>query len=293
MKATKLLALAILAGASSTSWATYCGPNTPNEPDPICTVSWDFTDNTTALHGDPLTYAGTSSGGGSYSLVMHGFTIGRGDTGSHSGVIGDGTSTYATDESTSSRYGIGVHAPGESDHWGTKIDNQKYNSESTYNRDAVLMDFGSCIVSFDEINLLKAYSNADTDFELWAYQGPNELVVNNSVVPQIPDYDTWSATAADADGWARVTQSWGSNTDRDVAISNAIESRYFVLIAGANKNHNNDAFRIAGLTVTCDPQNCEPTIPPPVPPTSVPAPGTLALLAGGVLLIRRRLGKLS
>lgn len=188
-----------------------------------------------------------------------------------------------------------MHAHGESLHWGTKIDNQKYDNETKYYRDAVLMDFGSCVVSFDEINLLKSFSgsNADTDFELWAYQGPTEPVVNNSVVPQIPDYDTWIATEADADGWARVTQSWGANADRDVAISNAIESRYFVLIAGANKNHNNDAFRIAGLTVNCDPQNCEPNVPPPVPPASVPAPGTLALLAIGALMSRRRLDGLS
>ena len=75
-----------------------------------------------------------------------------------------------------------------------------------------------------------------------------------------------------------------------MSVSNAIESRYFLLIAGADKYNNNDAFRIAGLTVTCDPQHCEPTIPPPVPPTSVPAPGTLALLAFGALLGRRRLG---
>lgn len=84
-------------------------------------------------------------------------------------------------------------------------------------------------------------------------------------------------------------QRWGNNEDRDVIISNAIESRHFVLIAGADKYNNNDAFRIAGLTVNCDPRNCEPTSPQPVSPASVPAPGTLALLATGALPGRRRL----
>lgn len=284
MKLYKVFALAALAASPALSWATYCGGN---EPTPACTVSWDFTDNNSALQGDPLTYQGTSTGGGSYSLVMHGFTIGRG-TGSYGGVIGDGDSTYSTD-GPGARYGIGVHAPGESDHWGTKIDNQKHGNETKYYRDAVLMDFGTCLVSFDEINLLKAYSNADTDFELWAYQGSSELVINNSVVPQIPDYDSWTASENDSDGWAKVISSYGGTSDRDVAISNAIESRYFVLIAGANRNHNNDAFRLAGLTVTCDPQHCEPTIPP--PNTGVPAPGTLALLGIGAWMARRRLRK--
>lgn len=77
-----------------------------------------------------------------------------------------------------------------------------------------------------------------------------------------------------------------------LAFGQPLEAEQTLLQAqrlGADKYNNNDAFRIAGLTVNCDPRNCEPTIPQPVSPASVPAPGTLALLATGALPGRRRL----
>ncbi len=293
MKITKLAALAILGGVSSVALATgyhggggnYCGGGGGNggDPTPECVVTWDFTDNSTAINGDPLTYTGTSTNGGSYSLVVQGFTVGRGGY-SYSGEIGDGATTYSTD-GVGSRYGIGVHAPGESDHWGTKIDNQKYDNETRKLRDAVLFDFESCVVSVEEISLLKAYSGADTDFELWAYNG-TELEINNLAGPgQIPDYDTWAANS----DWTLITQNYGDSSDRTVSINTPVASRYFVLIAGANKNHNNDAFRIAGLTVSCDPAHCEPSEGGGDP--GVPIPGTLALLGIGALATRRRWGR--
>lgn len=302
MKIRHILALALLAGASSTGWATYnnhgcggghnqCSGNNcppPPPPPPECVVEWDFTDNTTAQTGDPLTYTGTSTEGGNYSLVVNGFGIGRGDR-TYTGNIYDGTSTYAVDPDTSNRYGIGVHQAGESTHWGTKIDNQKTDSENKYIRDAVLLDFGSCIVSIEEISLLTAYSGADTDFELWAYTGGTELVgVDNSVIPQIPDYDTWTGNA----DWVQVLSSNGGTSDRVVSVNSSIASRYYVMIAGYDKMNNNDAFRLAGITVSCDPVNC--------PPDNgggggsgggVPVPGTLALLGIGALAARRRLVK--
>lgn len=297
MKIQKILALAVLAGATSVSFATgsrHCGGYTPppdGGTDPECVVTWDFTDNTTSLTGDPLTYASTSTTGGEYSLVVHGFGVGRkksdysSTTLSYSGKIFDGSSTYAVDPDTSSRYGIGVHANGESEHWGTKIDNQKSDDEQKWMRDAVLLDFGACIVSIDEISLLKAYSGADTDFELWAYTGATELVVDNSVIPQIPDYDSWTA---DGD-WSKVIASDGGSSDRVVDINSSIQSRYFVLIAGYDNTNNNDAFRLAGLTVTCDPEHCEDGgTPPGGGGGEAPVPGTLALLGIGALAARRR-----
>ena len=300
MKIRKILALAVLACTASTAFATggytwrdkshSCNP--PPDGGGGCVVTWDFTDNTTALTGDKTGGGIVYPPEGSYSLVVHGFTIGRKyyDNGSQlpssfQGSIGDGDSTYATDQ-TGSDYGIGVHAPGESDHWGTKIDNLKTSGETNYFRDAILMDFGNCVVSIDEIGLKSIY---DTDFELWAYQGDTELVgVDNSVVPQIPDYDTWTGNA----DWVKVTSNTGGSYDRVAQIDSSITSRYFVLIAGQSKyDYNNDAFRVMNLAVNCDPDNCNHT--PPGGGGEAPIPGTLALLGIGALATRRRFFKLS
>ncbi|WP_078118339.1 PEP-CTERM sorting domain-containing protein [Thiosocius teredinicola] len=298
MNILKFAALAILAGASSTALATFShkgggnhcggGNNGGGDPTPECVVTWDFTSGSN-VNGDPLTYTGTSTAGGSYSLVLQGFTVGRhkdnnGNTLGYSGQIGDGATSYTTD-GTVPRYGIGVHSPGESTHWGSKIDNIKNSGQSQYLRDAVLFDFESCVVSVEEISLLKAYNGADTDFELWAYSGA-ELEINNLAGPgQIPDYDTWAGNG----DWTLITQNYGDSSDRTVSINSPVASRYFVLIAGANKKHNNDAFRISGLTVSCDPAHCEPSEGGGDP--GVPVPGTLALLGIGALATRRRWGR--
>ncbi|MCB1699038.1 MAG: hypothetical protein KDI34_22685, partial [Halioglobus sp.] len=77
---------------------------------------------------------------------------------------------------------------------------------------------------------------------------------------------------------------------RVVDITGTQKARYFVLIAGDRNGEYNDAFRLAGLRVTCDPNNCK-------PPASndgvTPIPGTLALLGIGALATRRRFLKQS
>ncbi|MCB1722282.1 MAG: PEP-CTERM sorting domain-containing protein [Gammaproteobacteria bacterium] len=295
MNIKKTLVLGILACAASGAYATGGGNswydknhdcNPPSGGGGGCVVTWDFTDNATAVTGDQTGGGNVYPNTGNYTLVVHGFTVGANtmyNPSSVRGQIGDGDSTYATDL-TGSDYGVGVHAPGESAHWGTKIDNLKTDSETNYLRDAILLDFGSCLVSVDQIGLKSIY---DTDFELWAYTGDVELVGNDdSVIPQIPDYDTWSVNT----DWSLVSQNSGGSYDRTADINSSITSRYFVLIAGKNGgDYNNDAFRMMNLTVTCDPNNCQPG----TPPTGVPVPGTLALLGIGALATRRRFAKLS
>jgi hypothetical protein len=294
----------VLLTASATTVATYgywskshsnCGPSNPPSGGGDCVVSWDFTDNATAHAGDPLpTYPGSDP---AYSLVVQGFTVGRakddwGNPLAYSGVVGDSpndnnpeatqnTGTYATDWDGST-YGIGVHAPNEGTHWGTKIDNKKNDSQSMYLRDAILMDFENCVVSIDEIGLHKVL---DTDFQLWAFAGE---IDPNQDLSQFVNYNDWTASGADADGWELVSQNWSSSrVNESVAtINSEVTSRYFALIAGGSKYDKGDAFRMLNLTVSCDPDDC-------APPggSGVPAPGTLALLGIGAVAARRRFGR--
>ena len=312
MKITKILALAVLACTASTAFATgthqgcsYVPPG--GTPDPNCTVSWDFTQNNTLQQGDEpaLTYTGTSSGtngGDQYSLVIRGFTIDQStNNGGVMGKIRDASGIYATDQDGADgtyKYAIGVHALGETTHMGTKIDNYKTNENGSYDtykvRDAVLLDFQNCIVSIDQISLLKAFYGAGTDFELWAWTGqPDELNFSgNNIDSILPNYMTWDDNPGD---WDLVTSYAGYNNNPtvDVASSPVNKSRYFVLVAGDQMGEYNDAFRLAGLRINCDPGNCDPLIPPGGGGGEAPIPGTLALLGIGALATLRRFLKQS
>jgi len=261
-------------------WHNNCGGGGGGD----CIVTWDFT-TTAGGNGDPLPpYTGSDS---AYSLVIQGFAIKQAN-----GMVVDRAETssaysgdYATDYDGSD-YGIGVHAEGEGNHWGTKIDNKVNDWEDAQwaVRDAVLMDFGSCMVSIDQIDLIKVY---DTDFELWAFTG---AIDNTQTLEQLGDYDNWTA-AIDGDNFELIDNNWsterGSHELQAVINGSSTSSRYFILIAGGDKyDAIPDAFRMAGLKVTCDPNNCEPSGGP-----GVPVPGTLALLAIGALATRRRLRK--
>ena len=305
MKKWQFLMIVALVAASTVTFAgnkgyyhskthSNCGPKTPPSGggDSACVVTWDFTETAMGT-GDPLTYPGSDS---AYTLVVQGFAVRR-NSATYGGTIydrpveggtpgpGNTTGDYVTDYD-GSNYGIGVHAQGEAyenaySHWGSKIDNLKTGSEPNYVRDAVLLDFGNCVVSIDQIDLIKVL---DTDFELWAYSGTLHPDSPPQDLTQLGDYDGW---ATDAE-FTLVDQNWSKDRSNELdAVINGtpVTSRYFVLIAGGNKNDSNDAFRIAGLQVTCDP-NCTPSGAP-----GVPVPGTLALFAIGALATRRRLRK--
>ena len=302
MKTKQLLALALVVGFVSVAEAGgSCNPppSNPgggsNEPPPDCVVTWDFTQNNAVQQtGDPLTYSGTSNGGGTYGLQISGFTVDRRtNNGGDIGKIRDASEIYATDydgADGSYKYAIGVHAQGEDTHWGTKIDNNHYSGEDRWVRDGVLLDFMNCTVSLDEIGLLKAFSTADTDFELWAYTGSlDTLSFNPTDLNTLPDFDTWGSSGND---WSLVEKNQGGTVNRTVQISNATTSRFFALVAGTQILEWDDAFRLASLTVTCDP-NCEPGTPQPPSSGGVPIPGTLALLGIGALATRRRFLKQS
>ncbi|MCP5437530.1 MAG: hypothetical protein H6960_05135 [Chromatiaceae bacterium] len=296
MEIKKILAAVALTTLSTSSYATYgywsnnhnCGGGYTPPDSGGCTVTWDFTNNPSDLLGDPITYDPNNG----FGLAIEGFTIVR-ESGAMEGMIKDSTGEYATDYDGSS-YGVGVHATGESEHWGTKIDNLRTDNETWLVRDAVLMDFGSCLVSIDELSLIKAYDDADRDFELWAFSGdlnPKALAGADG----LGNYLDWTATAADGDGFTLIGQYGNDNgwwTPQEITedISTTVESRYYILISGKNQSNNNDAFRIGSLTINCDLGRC---ITPPDSDGETPIPGTLALLGIGALATRRRFFKLS
>lgn len=288
MEMKKILVAVALATLATSAQATYWGWYSHNHNcgddggGSDCVVTWDFTKTARDL-GDPITYDANNP----YSLAIEGFSIVR-EAGDKEGMIMDaprevGTKNgeYATDYD-GSQYGLGVHSTGEDTHWGTKIDNLKNDMETWYVRDAVLMDFGSCLVSLDELVLKKAYDTADRDYEVWAFSGE---IDNKKSLEQLGNYNGWET---DAD-FELVDSVWnGSGWDKPWEItdkfSSDITSRYFILIAGANQGNNNDAFRISSLSVNCDINNCDPGN-----NGETPVPGTLALLAIGALATRRQL----
>ena len=307
MKRLTLIAAALFGSLTANAWACTSNPGSDpgsgtGEADPDCTITWDFTGNRPAdeQFGDPLTYTSLSDpGGASYDLIVRGFAVKRRDEfGDNNpatatevlGAVVDNGGAYATDQNggdSGSVYAVGVRAPGEASHWGTKIDNVKASNQDTHwFRDAVLLEFENCVVSIDEISLLQAYDGADTDFELWAFNGDADDLAfsGEDIGSQISNYEAWSLN------WTQIEENNGvpSDGDRTVQVSNTVESSYFILLAGTEYNEWDDAFRLAGLTATCDANDCDDPDDP-VPPTNVPTPGTLLLIAAGALAIRRRL----
>jgi hypothetical protein len=277
MKTLRILALVLLTGASSYSWACYtctsnytwkshsCDTSTGD-----CTVTFDFKDPSNIGSGDPLSYAitGTDSEGSelTYHLNVYGFAIN-----STSGAITDNAQVIGVDGAS---YGIGVTSPGEA---GTS-DAYKIDSYGGY-RDAVLLDFENCIVSIDEIQL---DIFGDRDFELWAYTG-DSILTADGLVNTNPDYNGW-ATADEFDLVLSHVASGTSSTEL-VNVTTDTKSQYWILVAGGGSNKYDDKFKLSKLVINCaPPQDCNGTVPGPGP---VPVPGTLLLLGAGAVGLRR------
>lgn len=235
--------------------------------------SWD-TSNTGAGSGDPLSYTSISGG---LAMDVWGMGVGRG-----SGY----TNQLPTLWERAVEYSSGIGEPDGSLH---SVDSKGWR------HDALILDFGSTSVSLEALTLVSnsgwyTSGEADKDFEVWVYQGAPDLDFTNNAANQqaLGSYDQWAANGwVQAIGGSNGLSMSGTQTFRDGGPyelnTDDKQGRYWIVMAGADGSHENDAWKLAGVTAGVTPRD------PRDPPPGVPAPGTLLLMGIGAVALRQRL----
>lgn len=280
---------AILAVAAVLLWSTASAE----------TVTWNtLSSNATddVDNGNPMTFNSNVAEYGGVNLT--GFRIGQGQYGAPGVIEHRAADGSRIAQAMSYSYGVGVDATGDGSH---TIDGSGYY-------DAVLLDFGAgSDISLDAICMWTGWAgNVDTDFSLYAYAGSGTFDLSDithsasgydQATLEMPNFDASNWTLSD---WTKVASvDWDLNAgtrpnNQIIAATNGnleahmikdlnpgdVESRYWIVAAidSASPFSNFKLEFVRDEIASIDP----------VPPTGVPAPGTLVLMLPMIGWLRKQ-----
>ena len=147
-------------------------------------------------------------------------------------------------------------------------------------KEFVMFDFGNQEFSLSNFNI--GYTNSDSDVTVMAYQG--------STAPA--NLSTLNLSTLSANGWSVISHHSNASTGNEAVNSNLnnVYSSYWIIgayMSGVGSGGDTisdstwDDLKLAGIA-----GGVKPKTPPPT--GEVPLPGTLALVAAGLLLVARR-----
>lgn len=168
-------------------------------------------------------------------------------------------------------YGLGISTTNES------TSNPQHTVDNSGNTEAFLINFGSQNFALNELSLGYIYNDADVS--ILRYTGTTAPTLSASNVSNLKNTTGWEFVG-NYGNLSTATPLTFNNTGTVKTASwwlvSAYNSAYSGLAPSGNLSNSDDYFKLSGFGASI-------VTPPPAPNTSVPEPGTFALLGVAVL----------